>query len=107
MATRTIFQGRDSNLRYQLLNDGVAQDLTNLSKIELVFSTTFKLTGTVGTTEPLDFSTRKNELILNLANQSLTNGSYPSGKVIIYDSENNNGLIWGTISLVIKSNPYA
>ena len=107
MATRSIFQGRDSNLRYQLLNDGVAQDLTNLSKIEQVFSTTIKLTGTVGTTEPLDFSTRKNELILNLANQSLTNGSYPSVKVIIYDSENNNGLIWGTISLVIKINPYA
>ena len=106
MATRTIYAGRNSNIKYQLLDAGVALDLTNLSKIDMVFSSTLKITGDVGTTEPIDFATRGNEMVLKFANVTIASGSYPNVKIIIYDAENPDGLVWGTIALVVKDNPY-
>ena len=106
MATRTLYTGRDSCIKYQLLDAGIAQDLTNLSKIELIFSSTVKVVGTVGTTAPLDFATIPTEMVLRFASVTLASGSYPNVKVIVYDTENPNGLIWGTIPLVVKDNPY-
>tara|TARA_R100000808_G_scaffold6923_1_gene20280 strand:+ start:566 stop:901 length:336 start_codon:yes stop_codon:yes gene_type:complete len=108
MATRTIYNGRDTNIKYQLLDAGAVKDLSNLTKIDLVFSSTIKVTGTVGSVAPLDFSTTKTELVLKFGQAGITvaAGSYPSVKVIVYDGEVPNGLVWGQISLVVKDNPY-
>ncbi len=106
MATRIVYTGRDTNIKYQLLDRGAPKDLSNLSKIDLVFSSTVKVTGDVGTTTPLDFSTTPTELVLKLAAVTIPSGSYPSIKVIVYDSDNPNGLIWGEIALVVRDNPY-
>ena len=54
MATRIIYTGRDTNIKYQLLDQGQPKDLSNLSQIDLIFTSTVKVTGTVGTTAPLD-----------------------------------------------------
>ena len=66
MAARIIYTGRDTNIKYQLLDQGQPKDLSNLSKIDLVFSSTIKVTGTVGTTTPLDFATTSTELVLKV-----------------------------------------
>ena len=106
MATRIIYTGRDTNTKYQLLDQGQPKDLSNLSKIDLIFSSTVKVTGTIGTTAPLDFSTVSTELVLKFSAVTIPSGSYPSIKVVVYDADNPNGLIWGEIALVVRDNPF-
>ena len=106
MATRTIYTGRDTSIKYQLLDSGLVKDLSNLTKIELIFSTTVKVTGTIGRTTPIDFTTTPTELVLRLAAVTIASGSYPNVQVIVYDGDNPNGLVWGSIGLVVKDNPY-
>ena len=106
MATRIIYTGRDTNTKYQLLDQGQPKDLSNLSKIDLIFSSTVKVTGTIGTTAPLDFSTVSTELVLKFSAVTIPSGSYPSLKVGVYDADNPNGLIWGEIALVVRDNPF-
>ena len=106
MATRIIYTGRDTNIKYQLLDQGQPKDLSNLSKIDLIFSSTVKVTGTIGTTTPLDFATTSTELVLKFGAIIIPSGSYPSIKVVVYDADNPNGLIWGEISLVVRDNPF-
>ena len=57
MSTRIIYTGRNTNIRYQLLDQGAPRDLSNLSKIELIFTSSVKISGEVGSTTPLDFTT--------------------------------------------------
>ena len=108
MATRIIYNGRDTNIKYQLLDAGAVKDLSNLTKIDLIFSNAIKVTGSVGQVAPLDFSTVKTELVLKFGQGgvTVTAGSYPSVKLIVYDADTPNGLVWGQISLVVKDNPY-
>ena len=106
MATRIIYTGRDTNIKYQLLDQGAPKDLSNLSKIDLIFTSSVKVSGTVGTTAPLDFSTVPTELVLKFSDVVIPSGSYPSIKLIVYDADNPNGLIWGEIALVVRDNPY-
>ena len=106
MATRIIYTGRDTNTKYQLLDQGQPKDLSNLSKIDLIFSSTVKVTGTIGTTAPLDFSTVSTELVLKFSAVTIPSGSYPSIKVVVYDADNPNGLIWGEIALVVRDHPF-
>ncbi len=106
MAARIIYTGRDTNIKYQLLDQGQPKDLSNLSKIDLVFSSTIKVTGTVGTTTPLDFATTSTELVLKFGALTIPSGSYPSIKVIVYDADNPKGLIWGEIAMVVRDNPF-
>ena len=106
MATRIIYTGRDTNIKYQLLDQGQPKDLSNLSKIDLIFSSTVKVTGTIGTTTPLDFATTSTELVLKFGAIIIPSGSYPSIKVVVYDADNPNGLIWGEIALVVRDNPF-
>ena len=106
MATRIIYTGRDTNIKYQLLDKGAPKDLSNLSKIDLIFSSSVKVSGDIGTTTPLDFSTVPTELTLKFSSLTIPSGSYPSVKLVVYDSDNPNGLIWGEIALVVRDNPY-
>ena len=107
MATRIIYTGRNTNIKYQLLDQGAPKDLSNLNKIDLIFTSSVKVSGTIGTTAPLDFSTVPTELVLKFSSVVIPSGSYPSIKLIVYDSDNPNGLIWGEISLVVRDNPYS
>ena len=107
MATRVIYTGRNTNIKYQLLDAGNTKQLDNLTKIELVFSSTVKIAGNIGETAPIDFTTDPTVFALKFAAQSLASGSYPNVKVIVYDGESPSGLVWGSISLVVKDNPYA
>jgi hypothetical protein len=45
-------------------------------------------------------------MVLKIGGQSIGAGSYPNVKVMVYDGDNPDGLVWGTISLEVKANPY-
>ena len=106
MSTRIIYTGRDTNIRYQLLDEGQPKDLSNLSQIDLIFSSTVRVSGTISSTAPLDFSTKATELVLKFGAVTIPSGSYPSIKVVVYDSDNPKGLVWGEIALVVRDNPF-
>jgi hypothetical protein len=106
MATRIIYTGRNTNIRYQLLDQGAPRDLSNLSKIELIFTSSVKVSGDVGTTTPLDFTTEPTALTLKFSALTLPSGSYPSVKLVVYDADNPKGLVWGEIALIVRDNPY-
>ena len=89
-----------------MLDQGAPKDLSNLSKIDLIFSSSIKVSGIIGTTTPLDFSTVSTELTLKFSSLTIPSGSYPSVKLVVYDSDNPNGLVWGEIALVVRDNPY-
>ena len=106
MATRIIYTGRNTNIRYQLLDQGAPKDLSNLTKIELILTSTIKISGLIGTTAPLDFTTEPTALTLKLSALTIPSGSYPSVKLVVYDGDNTNGLVWGEIALIVRDNPY-
>jgi len=45
-------------------------------------------------------------MVVKMGDESVSVGSYPNVEVIVYDGDNPGGLIWGTISLEVKANPY-
>mgnify|MGYP003155001234 CR=1 FL=1 len=98
MSTRIIYTSRDTNIKYQLLDRGAQKDL--------IFTSSVKVSGEIGTTTPLDFSTVPTELTLKFSALTIPSGSYPSVKLVVYDSDNPNGLVWGEIALVVRDNPY-
>ena len=106
MSTRTVYLGRDSNITFQLLDSVIVRDLSNLTQIDLVFNRTTRVTALNGVTTPIDFTTNVDRMVVKMGGESVSAGSYPNVEVIVYDGDNPNGLIWGTISLEVKSNPY-
>ena len=106
MSSRTIYLSRDSNVTYQLLESGVVKDLSNLSQIDLVFSSAVRVTAASGAITPIDFTTNTDRMVLKIGGESVTAGSYPNVKVVVYDGDNPSGLVWGNISLEVKANPY-
>ena len=106
MSSRTVYLGRDSNITYQLLDSGVVKALSNLSQIDLVFSSAVRVTSKSGAVTPIDFTTNTDRMVLKIGGQSIGAGWYPNLKVMVYDGDNPDGLVWGTISLEVKANPY-
>ena len=106
MSTRTVYLGRDSNITFQLLDSVVDRDLSNLTQIDLVFNSTTKVSAANGATSPIDFTTNIDRMVVKMGGESVSAGSYPNVEVIVYDGDNPLGLIWGTIGLEVKNNPY-
>ena len=104
--TRTLYNGMNSNITYQLLDNGEVQDLSNLTQIDLVFTDKVRLSANSTATTPLDFVTSSDRLVLNLGTYTVPAGAYPNVKVIVYDGEHTSGVVWDTISLLVKDDPY-
>ena len=96
----TVYKGYDNTFTVQLLEDGVAQDLTAATKIEIIYkgesydsdaySSSFDLSA--GATGLL---TMRLGII-----STIPVGTDSRSELIVYDAVNTNGIFWGR--LVIK-----
>ena len=98
MITEEQYIDRDNIIDLLLKADDVAQDLSSLTKIDLVVGDTTISDSTAGSF-PVKWSTgTTGKIQLQLGDQGLTAGIF-TAKIIIYDATYPNGLVWDTFTL--------
>lgn len=101
-----IHSGNDNIIELILKEDGVAVDLSAITRITLTCgattldSATTSPTG-LGSGNVFDTSEGSGKLILRLGDSGLSDGRYPQSKLILYDTSNTDGIVWGTIRLTV------
>jgi hypothetical protein len=111
MIREVIYKGRDNTIDLQLSSDEGVADLSGVTKVELV--DTFGSLGTISSDDfpsAFDWSSGDGVLVLSIADaETITDGvsnmvvnSTHRFNVIVYDSENTNGVDWGFFTAYIR-----
>jgi len=102
MAIEIVYLGRDNKIDLQLLSDGEVENLANITKMILDFGKDLLGSDIAvdSDTSPaaFDWSEGNGILHLTLGQQSISAGLYWA-KLIVIDSSNPNGVVWGEISM--------
>lgn len=90
-----IFLGSDNTNEILLKKDGVPQDLSSVTKIELHFSDGSMVSNTTGSNFPVKWigTGRTGLIIMQLGGESLTIGDL-TAKLLTYDPVNDDGIVW-------------
>ena len=100
MITENVYTGHDNTIDLLLKADGVAQDITDATRMTLeVGSTTVDSDGSA---DAFNWDTGvTGKLILALGGEDLTAGIYRA-TLTVYDPTNTNGIVWGTFKLIVR-----
>jgi hypothetical protein len=95
MKTETVFLGRDNSVDLLLKADGVAADLSSVTKITASFKGTLisSENSTAGVIRWGGAGFDTGEIQLHLGGQSIPVGKY-SVPIVVYDAANANGIQW-------------
>lgn len=102
MQTELIYLGHDNFIDLILKSDGVAVDLTSVTRMTLTLGATL-IDSDNGATDPIRWAKAgyaTGQVKLYLGNQTITAGSYRA-PLIVYDATNTNGIVWGLVPLAI------
>ena len=90
-----IFKGSDNTNEILLKKDGIPQDLSSVTKIELHFSDGVKVSNTTAASFPIKWSgTGQTGLVIaQLGGEALTEGDL-TAKLVTYDPVNDDGIVW-------------
>lgn len=104
MATEVAYLGHDNSIDLILKTDGVAQDLTAVTKITITIgpdtvTSTDKAAGAIRW-DQAGYAT--GEIRLFLGDQDINPGSYSEAWVVVYDPTNTDGVVWGSIELNVE-----
>jgi hypothetical protein len=105
MSTETIYIDRDNKFDLLLKIDDVVADLSNVTKIGLLFQENYYHSD--NWPDAFDYSTQATAGIITFDMASLPATSFPAGRdkkteLIVYDSTNPQGIVWGTFDLHVK-----
>lgn len=103
MISEVVYKGRDNTIDLQLSSDSGVADLSGVTKIELVDA--FGRTGTISSiehSEYFDMSEGDGVLKLSLGMADLAIGKSYNFEIILYDSDNENGVNWGQFMAMVK-----
>lgn len=101
MAKEIVYKLRDNTNDFRLMADGVAVDLSGVTKMELVFS--HATINSIDNSEIFDWSRGDGTLILSMgAINSLSPGEKYNPSLIVYDDENEFGINWGRIKIEVR-----
>jgi len=100
----TFYIGKDNASKLLLSNDGVAQDISSLTKVEVRYD------GTTYSSEDyadaFDWTTYGEDgyliLKMGLISAITESGMDIAAEIIAYDSDNINGIVWGTFEVEMK-----
>lgn len=101
--SEVIYKGRDNTIDLQLSSDSGIADLSGVTKIELVDS--FGRTATISSADHSDwFDTTEGGGILkiSLGMADLSIGKSYTFEIILYDTDNTNGINWGQFMAVVR-----
>lgn len=99
-----VYDGKDNSIDILLKMDGVAQDLSSVTKVVLkVGSVT--ITDESPTAWPIKWSGLgvTGKVQMKLGDQGITAGNVYPATLTTYDPVNTNGIVWGTFDLNVKS----
>lgn len=97
----TIYVGRDNLINLLLKADGVVQDLTAVTKIELLYKEGYYDSDNFASA--FDYSTYATSgiVILDIGSIGLEAGQDKNAELIVYDASNASGIIWDTFDLKV------
>lgn len=97
-----IYLDKDNSIDLLLKSDGSAQDLSGVTHMEVVISGV-TIHSKTSSTLFSGVTSSTGQLTLKLGSAGgLTSGSYQA-ELIVYDTSNSNGIVWGEIPILIKS----
>ena len=104
--TEQVYNGRNNRIDLLLKSNGVASDLSGVTQIKLVSGTT-TIVSTGPGTGPIRWNQsgyQTGEIRIFLRDQNLPISSViQTGHIVVYDSANPNGIVWGDIRFQVKS----
>jgi len=100
----TVYLGHNNLINLQLKADGVAFDLSDITKITATFGTTLissedKAAGLI-TWDQEGYAT--GEIRLNLGGQSITSDYYEV-PIVVYDASHAEGIVWGIVDFKVAA----
>jgi hypothetical protein len=105
MAAEIVFIGNDNIFDRILKADGVAQDLSNVTKIDLVINDNLTITNSTGTDFPIKWLSLGTTGLVQFQigmESGLINGYYDA-QIVVYDATYDDGLVWDDFELHIKT----
>lgn len=93
-----IYLNRDNDITLALANNGIVIDHSSLTRIQLYIDD--YLFDSLTLPNSFDFS-NPSKLIISLGMQTMPIGKY-KGRLYVYDLDNELGLAWGDIYIVVK-----
>lgn len=97
MLQEIIYQNRDNTIELALQNNGITIDHALLMRVQLDLQSVVLDSNTHP--EYFDF-THTDRLIMKFGGSGLAAGGY-SARLIIYDTDHPNGLVWGSVFKVV------
>ena len=99
-----VYLGHNNTIDLLLKADGVAQDLSNVTKITATLSTktitsTDKANGII-TWDQAEYDT--GEIRLDFGNEDIVVSTYQM-YIIVYDAANTDGVVWGTVKTQVRA----
>jgi hypothetical protein len=108
--TEFVYVGRDNTIDLMLKEDGVIVELhETVTRMDLKFSDRIyedQYITSVDYPTAFDWVTRGEEgiVILKLGGIELTSGKDTKVELIVYDTINTNGIVWGTVPIRVITN---
>lgn len=105
---QVIWIGKDNTLDFILKEDGVAQDLSGVTKVELEFDSSSVITDTTPGSYPIKWEFTPavvGKISLQLGKESATPTElekYHKATLTLFDGVNDDGITWGEIPLYMK-----
>ena len=102
METGIVYKEKDNAIDLLLKADGVVHDLSDTTKVELVFEDGSTVNSTASG-EMFDFSSYATSgiLVLKLGDLDKTAAFY-SAQLVLYDATNTDGIVWGRVPLEFR-----
>jgi len=104
MTTEIVWLSHDNTIDLLLKADDVVQDLSSVTKITATFRTTTitSIDHAVGAILWNNVGYDTGEIRLDLGGESIAPGGYDV-PIVVYDPSNADGIVWGAIHVVVKT----
>lgn len=101
MTVERVYNGYDNTIDLLLKADGVAQDLSSVTRMTLEVGDVTVDSDESGDAFDWDTGTT-GKVVLALGDQDISAGGYDDAKLTVYDTENTNGIVWGILTLLVE-----
>lgn len=99
LSMERVYLDRDNTIDLVLMADGVAADLSAVTRMTIAFGDTDVDSATAASV--FDWSGGSGLLTLQLGGQEIAVGRYDA-RLVVYDASHANGLVWGDIEILVE-----
>jgi len=100
--TETVWNGHDNRVELELREDGVAKDLSGVTRVTLTVAG--QMLDSDQDADLFDWGGGGGRLVMDLGGAGLAPGNRLAAKLVVYDAEHDDGIVWGdSLRLTVKS----